>query len=135
MTSFNTFDAIARESDYNNLYEHPETHLDSLSAKQTARRLRRGRKSVASYRHNLLVAMRITNKLDKEMLQAEWENWLFGENERCEELIDLTTSGTDGIVSAENVSADAGNDLREWSVAYCKSCAAEKQRMMRAYEN
>ena len=121
---------------YNDPYELPEAYLHSLSAKQTARRLKRSRKSIASHRHDLLVAMRVINTLDKEMLQAEWENWLFDENERCEELVELTTLDTDSEAStrAENISSGRGKNLEEWSITYCKSCAADKEYVMRAHE-
>lgn len=125
---------IAHRADVNSLFEGSEAYLHSLSGQQTARRLREDRKSIAKYRHNLLVSMRLINSLEKEMLQAEWENWLFDENETCKEFIELT-SGVDDDMSARssNISSN-GKHKDDWSIAYCNSCAAEKERTIKSYE-
>lgn len=83
--------------------------------KTTAKRLRRTRQHLGSYRHDLLVAMRVVNNVEREMMRAEyvlrlctfqvlafgttntkkkntdtkiyrWENWLLDENTRCKQV-------------------------------------------------
>ena len=125
---------MAHREDVNNPYDGLEEHLHSSSAQQTARRLRQDRKSIAKYRHNLLVSMRLINSLDKEMLQAEWENWLFDENDTCEELMELKPGVNDDISARSHNITSSGKQLEDWSVAYCNSCAAEKERTIKSYE-
>ena len=124
-------------------YDFDSSYLHSLSARHTARRLRRNRQNIAAQRHDLLVAMRVVNILEKEILQAEWENWLFDENRRCYDLkILLPERDNDdsnelhNFVEQENniTSQDDLQKLREWSAEYCQSCALEKEKVIKAYQ-
>ncbi|EAQ91219.1 hypothetical protein CHGG_03154 [Chaetomium globosum CBS 148.51] len=54
------------------------TEFGSATSRATARRVRRVRQRMGAYRHDLLVAMRVVNKVEREMLHAEWESWLAG---------------------------------------------------------
>ena len=78
--------------------------------------------------------MRLINSLEKEMLQAEWENWLFDENDTCEELIELTSGMDDDISARSHNLSSSGKQLDSWFTGYCNSCAAEKERTMKSYE-
>lgn len=119
--------------------------LTSSTSKATARQLRRTRQRLGSYRHDLLVAMRVVNKIEKEMIQSEWENWLADENLRCEQvkmmLSEKTGSGSSGSSKATPSAAGVGADgqkvmrpidekrveaLAQWHAEYCGSCKLEK---------
>lgn len=67
----------------------PLTNFGSATNQVTARRLRRVRQRMGAYRHDLLVAMRVVNRIELEMVQSEWESWLAGEMRRCEQVKDL----------------------------------------------
>jgi len=49
-----------------------------------ATRLRRTRERTGIYRHDLLVAMRVVNKIETEIVQAEWESWVKAETKKCD---------------------------------------------------
>ncbi|KAH7049162.1 hypothetical protein B0J12DRAFT_625143 [Macrophomina phaseolina] len=84
------------------------------STRATSTRLHRTRQNLAAYRHDLLVAMRLVNRVEREVLQAEWENWVLDENVRCKRVGDMirkrnqTEGGIDSVV--------------EWWEGYCGDC-------------
>ncbi|KAI0480344.1 PH domain-containing protein [Xylariaceae sp. FL0804] len=88
---YTTFQSIANSTDMDAPHEDAGATLSSSwgpssSSRATARRLRRTRQRLGSYRHDLLVAMRMVNSVEAEMLRAEWENWLLDEDHRCEQV-------------------------------------------------
>lgn len=116
--------------------------LSSPASKATARRLRKTRQRLGNYRHDLLVAMRVVNGIEREMLQSEWENWLADENGRCEQARLLVLEGGSGSGNArvsgrgEAAQKVLGGDekekkalmkeaLRKWYEEYCGSCEAD----------
>lgn len=117
----------------------PGSADDIISPKSrapTALRVQRTRQTLASHRHDLLVAMRVVNSIEREMEQAQWEHWLMEEAVKCKQL---------GILIEQNStrpSADkhskgkqeAGTrdtskqmeQAREWYGEYCRSCESER---------
>lgn len=103
---------------------------DSISSRKpkssdtrTSRRLQRTRQTLGTYRHDLLVAMRVVNSIEREVVQAEYEDWLMGENRRCSQLQDAI---------AENRTEQFNNRLNEikgWQGEYCESCVFEQERV------
>lgn len=130
-------------------YEEAGATLSSGNSKATARRLRRTRQRLGSYRHDLLVAMRVVNNIEKEMIQSEWENWLADENLRCEQvkmmLSDKSSNGSSSSSSTSSSSKTAATvdvsdgkqkvlrpvdekrieSLKGWHAEYCGSCRRE----------
>lgn len=133
-------------------YEEVGVTLSSATSKATARRVRRTRQRLGSYRHDLLVAMRVVNSIEKEMIQSEWENWLSDENLRCEQVKMMlsekstgSSSGSSKSSAATTTALGAGDDaqkvmrpidekrteaLRQWHVEYCGSCKAEHDQIL-----
>lgn len=130
-------------------YEEVGATLSSSVSKATARRLRRTRQRLGAYRHDLLVAMRVVNSIEKEMIQSEWENWLVDENLRCEQVKMMLTekggNGTSTAAASSSKESAAGGEgqkvmrpidekrieaLREWHGEYCGSCRVEKERLL-----
>ena len=115
--------------------------LTSSWGKSTARRIRRTRQRLGSYRHDLLVAMRVVNSIEREMVQSEWENWLADETQRCDQLkmvLDEETpkngKGQQQQPKQQKVLAGDGADdegrrakLRAWHETYCGSCHLDQQ--------
>ncbi|TQS36881.1 hypothetical protein Golomagni_02660 [Golovinomyces magnicellulatus] len=118
------------------------TFLD-ISTKSTARRLRRSRQQLGSYRHNILIAMRLVNQIEKGLIRAEWDNWLFDENIRCKKVTLLLREDTEASseenrrkILAHLSKFSAGEawqksekieDLRRWKEVYCDDCALEQK--------
>lgn len=130
-------------------YEEAGAMLSSTTSKATARRLRRTRQRLGSYRHDLLVAMRVVNSIEKEMIQSEWENWLADENLRCEQVKMMlveksSSSNSSSNSSSTTTTAGGGKDkdtvrpidekrveaLKGWHTEYCGSCRLEKDRLL-----
>ena len=121
-------------------YQSAGTFFSEATTKSTARRLRRTRQHLGSYRHDLLVAMRIVNNVEREILRAEWENWLLDENTRCKQVQRiLREEGTNvsptrrikgadpEIVLDRKAKERMGNmdNLLRWQKEYCGSCQRE----------
>ncbi|KAI1212978.1 uncharacterized protein F4807DRAFT_307069 [Annulohypoxylon truncatum] len=83
---YSTFRSIANGTDADAPSEQAGAALAWSSSRATARRLRQTRQKLGSYRHDLIVAMRTVNSVEREVMHAEWENWLLDENHRCEQV-------------------------------------------------
>lgn len=121
MNSYATFRTLAGTTDLNADASHASIGFVSPSTRATAKRLRLSRQHLGSYRHDLLVAMRVVNKLERDMLTAEWSNWLYEETIRCGQAQGLMNSPTRG---REENETDNGT---RWLVEYCGSCEEEKR--------
>ncbi|GAW19176.1 hypothetical protein ANO14919_086600 [Xylariales sp. No.14919] len=150
---YSTFQAVANNSSMDAAPEDAGSSLSPWSpSRATARRLRRTRQNLGSYRHDLVVAMRLINSVETEMLRSEWENWLVDENSRCEQvgtMLKDTSLRTDGLKAssikaqfAQKVltrGADDGIDkqaggkenLRQWYEEYCGSCRVDHEALLR----
>lgn len=107
-------------------------------ARASAVRLRRARQNFGAYRHDLTVAMRLINRVEREVLTAEWENWLADENVRCRQIGQILASSTqdtasiqdehDGVLqAAEQEGIDSLDGLKSWHAEYCTSCRHEEE--------
>jgi hypothetical protein len=82
----------------------------------------------------LLVAMRIVNGIETEMLQSEWENWLADENARCEHMVQLWSRGDvegrrgDGDGDGEE-RRERREALKKSLVRYCGSCQEDQYQL------
>ncbi|CAF9903811.1 MAG: SNF1-interacting protein [Alectoria fallacina] len=109
--------------------------LHSVRPLQTsaARRLQRSREHLGLQRHDLLVAMRVVNSIEREMLQAEWENWLLEENVKCIHLGAMLSHNTSESLAGKindgqpflNGESRRLEDIRAWQQRYCESCKRE----------
>ncbi|KAB5570612.1 hypothetical protein GE09DRAFT_1104012 [Coniochaeta sp. 2T2.1] len=142
---YSTYQSIVNMTDMDAPYE--ATVLPAAS-EGTARRLRRTRQRLGSYRHDLVVAMRIVNAVEREVIQSEWENWLADENVRCEQAQsilqqsgDKNSEGVDQTASKKQqqqlqgvlqrpVGSERIEALRKWHQEYCRSCHADRQALM-----
>ena len=128
--SHDTFKSIMNLEDKD---AHDESQqLSSMRPWQTpaARRLQRSREDLGLQRHDLLVAMRVVNSIEREMLQAEWENWLLEENIKCKHMgAMLSRNISDLLVEKSNDGQHEPNgesrrleEVRAWQQQYCESC-------------
>ncbi|KAI1378257.1 hypothetical protein F4677DRAFT_412693 [Hypoxylon crocopeplum] len=153
---YSTFRSIANATDLDAPSENAGTSLSWASSRATARRLRQTRQKLGTYRHDLLVAMRMVNRVEREMIHAEWENWLLDENRRCEQV--------GGVLAAWNSTSSSGSDagskahlakeaqkvlhsddkdqdeakrkkLQTWHDEYCGSCSHDREELLRERES
>lgn len=122
-----TFQAISNVTDLDAPYELAGVGLRDKNSRSTARRIRRSRQQLGSYRHDLLVAMRVVNKIEGEMVTAEWENWLVGEVSRCAGLKEAFSAEKGQKILA--ASSGREKEVLEWQREYCGSCRAELERV------
>ncbi|KAI9645850.1 SNF1-interacting protein [Ciborinia camelliae] len=130
------FMEIANVTDLDAPYEMAGTPFSKTSTKSTAKRLRRTRQHLGSYRHDLMIAMRVVNNIERNVLKAEWENWLLDENMRCKQAQIMLQENRTNTIATNNVKGglrqealhgeDAMNELRKWHQEYCGSCKAEQ---------
>ncbi|KAK4169420.1 hypothetical protein QBC43DRAFT_307689 [Cladorrhinum sp. PSN259] len=150
---FDTFQAIMNSTNLDAPHQDAGAGFADASGKAAARRIRRTRQRLGGYRHDLLVAMRMVNGIEVEMVQSEWENWLKDENLKCERVGRLLIGGKggeekekDNKVLEENLGLDqkvlgGGEDeteggetrrevLRRWHKEYCGSCEADQRAVL-----
>ncbi|TLD23043.1 hypothetical protein PspLS_07189 [Pyricularia sp. CBS 133598] len=133
---YSTFRDILNSTDMDAPYQDAGANMSSRSSKLAARRIRRTRQRLGSYRHDLVVAMRVVNSIEREMIQTEWENWLMDENMRCEQVrVMLNDEGKDRTPYREDsqhrmtrpIDEHRVQSLREWHEEYCGSCRADHE--------
>ena len=101
-------------------------------AKGATRRLQQTRERLATYRHNLLVALRVVNSIEKEVVQNEWERWLRQELRHCHQVETLLQKGDGEDVPEtdrqdQRVFAELTDDIKDWYEKYCTSCHREQE--------
>jgi hypothetical protein len=150
LNSYEQFRDIANVTDMDSPYQTAGTSFSETATRSTARRLRRTRQHLGSYRHDLLVAMRVVNNVEREMLKAEWENWLLDENTRCKQVQMMLRENRGSISPNRRIKgADSQqvldakerersgkmDDLRKWQEEYCGSCKVEQERLLDGQKN
>jgi hypothetical protein len=86
--------------------------LETLNA---ARRVQRTRRKLGRYRHDLLVGLRVVDRVEREVVRSEFEEWVRGERGRCRVVKELGL-GADGNSTELEVDGIAGYE------DFCKSC-------------
>lgn len=85
----------------------------------------------------------MVNNVEREMLMAEWENWLLDENARCKQAEMIlrenrtVTSNTKSKGKSQKVMGTRDQErmgrligLRDWHAEYCKSCKLEQDNLL-----
>ncbi|KAJ5183442.1 hypothetical protein N7492_001058 [Penicillium capsulatum] len=113
-------------------------------AKSATKRFQQTRERLGTYRHDLLVALRVVNSIEKEVIQNEWERWLRDELRRCRQveiLLDGESSESDPDMqatrgTAESVFAENTDSVKQWYDRYCSSCQMENEQVLKnGHEN
>jgi hypothetical protein len=100
-------------------------------ARSAIKRFQQTRERLGMYRHNLLVALRVVNSIEKEVIQTEWERWLREEVRRCRQVEVLLGGENEGdsqgrVDQAERVFAEHADNVKQWYEEYCSSCRLEQ---------
>jgi hypothetical protein len=70
---------------------------------------------LGTHRHDLLVALRLVNRIEREVVDAAFESWVRDEAGRCDRVGKmLEQRGKDGGIEREGV--------KEWVEGYCGDC-------------
>lgn len=101
----------------------PSSHFFSDSSTRSARRLHRTRRNLGSHRHDLLVALRIVNRIEKEVVVAEYENWLLDETHKCSKV---------GTLLEDAGGKDKEKHIEDWVKGYCGDCAMSLEKVEKA---
>ncbi|EXJ82043.1 hypothetical protein A1O1_08111 [Capronia coronata CBS 617.96] len=112
--------------------EHDPENIDVTRSgsghgnKHDALQVQSARQRLGMYRHDLLVGMRVVNSVEKELMQAAWEQWVVDEDRRCRVVQGLVRDGSDST-SALDAANSTGmtQDLKGWYDEYCTSCRNE----------
>ncbi|RFU80335.1 transcription factor 3 [Trichoderma arundinaceum] len=143
-TCFGTFRELLDATSMDSPWEEAGASLSLPSSRATARRLRRTRQRLGIYRHDLLVAMRVVNSVEREMLQSEWENWLVNEKSLCDNLEEMLhgdksrSSSKDKVDDASSqkvlssIPPERRRALEAWRDDYCGSCRSDHASVMQA---
>ncbi|XP_014558114.1 hypothetical protein COCVIDRAFT_95503 [Bipolaris victoriae FI3] len=89
------------------------SHTFFKTPTQSTQRLHRTRQNLGSHRHDLLVALRVVNRIEKEVVEAEYANWLLDETHKCSKVGKLLESAA---------KQGKGNQVEEWVKGYCGDC-------------
>ncbi|KAL9585269.1 MAG: hypothetical protein Q9212_001630 [Teloschistes hypoglaucus] len=98
--------------------------------------LQRSRRRLGYQRHDLMVALRVINSIEQEMVETEWERWLYAESARCGQMNTLihrnrTESSLSGGKTAPSKQGSGRfldwSEVRSWHNTYCGSCSREKE--------
>lgn len=95
--------------------------LPTLATHQIGRRLTRTRDSIARYRHDLLVALRVVNRVERDVVLAEWEEWVRAEESKCAKIEARVRSKNKSALTETQAEELLGTGFEE----YCSSCRAE----------
>lgn len=89
-----------------------------------AKQLQRTRERIAEHRHDMLVALRVLNRIEQEAMQAEWEAWVRDETRSCRHMSRLLEQDVAQLTQANGSAAEV-DELRNVDrqlAVYCDSC-------------
>ncbi|EMD00482.1 hypothetical protein BAUCODRAFT_28837 [Baudoinia panamericana UAMH 10762] len=89
----------------------------------TGARLQRTRDSLAKYRYDLLVALKMVNRIERDAVSAEWEDWVRGEELKCSR-VERMLQRKKGRKDQKGDDSGAG-ELGDDFASYCSSCRNE----------
>ncbi|KAI4115578.1 MAG: hypothetical protein LQ345_003856 [Seirophora villosa] len=82
-------------------------------------RLRRSRQQLGTRRHDLMVALRVINSIELEMVEAEWEGWIYGETAQCNQIEQVL--GQDSTNNGTGRPRNGGTKQVDWAQRSSKS--------------
>jgi hypothetical protein len=84
-------------------------------AREKASKLRAARQRLGVMRYEYLASLRAVNTVEKELVEAEWMNWLSEELHRCDCTAQMLTRSSDEVLKERK---DSIVKIRE----YCADC-------------
>ncbi|GIZ39892.1 hypothetical protein CKM354_000325500 [Cercospora kikuchii] len=124
--SWNISDATGQKTCRSTFHEHVMASKALPGPRSPGVQLQRSRDSLARQRHDLLVALRVVNRIEKDVVQAEFEDWVRAESQKCERvegmLVQLNAKNKN---KSETDDGRPAGDLGEDFAGYCSSCRVE----------
>lgn len=115
---------------------HTEYGRASSSTEMGMQRTQKARQRLGTYRHDLLVAMRVVDSVERELVFSEWEKWVEDEQRRCARVGDVLKSGKKKTTNAQKLLGGAVKgkevEVRKWYDDYCASCSRESEKLVDA---
>lgn len=87
-----------------------------------------------------MIAIRVVNNVEREVVKAEWENWLLDENQRCRQVQMMLQEDRSKrprqqgdsqqamVTSEQQLQMD---ELQRWHEDYCGSCRLEQEKLLK----
>lgn len=121
--SYSKFRDLASQVDYDAPahYAIDGIGYKSASTRRTALNLMQTRQNLGTYRNDLLVALRLVNNMERNIIQSEWENWLIDEAWKCKHT---------SFMLRQKHSVEGREDIESvarWVRDYCQSCEVERK--------
>ncbi|KAF2151055.1 hypothetical protein K461DRAFT_165751 [Myriangium duriaei CBS 260.36] len=115
---------------FNEILVSHDTGLFEKSARavRAEKRLHGTRDTLAGYRHDLLVALKVVNKVEKEVIRSAWEEWLLEESMKCKRMTMLLAADGRKSAGARTNGKATTQPLKEISKeldSYCRGCREE----------
>ena len=134
--SFSAFQQVVRHDDVGDDQQPLPIIKRSASDGAVFRRLENARRKLGSYRHDLLVALRVVNRIERETTELEWTKWLMGETVRCKKLSVViqgakTQNNTQTFRSPRDWTSEALQRAQHLREGYCRSCMYAQGRKSR----
>jgi len=87
---------------------------------------------MSTYRHDLLVSLRLINSIERETVRAEYENWVLEENVQCERIGKMLNAlAKQGELTIDRRDKDGHvAKLKAWQAGYCQSCRMEQELLL-----
>lgn len=100
--------------------EHDPDLIQIGSETSSVTRIQETRQRLGTYRHDLSVAVRVVNSIEKELVQSAWLQWVGDENRRCRMVEGLVLSN-----EGESNGTIKSAEVQDWYNEYCTSCRDE----------
>lgn len=119
-SSYSKYRELASQVDYDAPADYGVNGIGykSASTRRTAVNLMKARQSLGMFRHDLLVAIRMVNNIERNIIQSEWENWLIDEAVKCKQASYMLRHYQD---------MDVVEDVAKLVKEYCDSCEKERR--------
>jgi hypothetical protein len=95
------------------------------SSTNTAKRLKQRRERLGIYRNDLLVAVRLVNRMEADILQAEYETFVIAETYQCKQVRDILDNASNETFNRGTKERWDSEEIRSWYEDYCHSCDQE----------
>jgi len=98
----------------------------STSSNRATDRLHRSRDALARYRHDLLVALRVVNRVERDVVDAEFEEYVRAEAHKCVR-VEGMLARQKGSKADKSKGSESEQDMElgQDFAAYCDSCRHE----------
>lgn len=103
--------------------EHDPDHVHAGPGNRATEQIQQARQRLGKYRHDLVVAVRVVNGMETDLLRGAWEQWVVDENRRCQVVERLV------LDDAARNATDMGDDIKSWYDEYCASCRDEYMKL------